>query len=113
MACSKPLPQPIQISSKPINKPILTLPEVDELNMKTLEWIVINENNLDQVIEDLSNDGQAFALYALTGDGYSNLGLNLSEIRKLVEQQKTIIAAYRNYYEKAEEALDGAVILEE
>jgi hypothetical protein len=51
-------------------------------------------------------------LYALTGEGYGNLSLNFSDIRALVQQQQAIIAAYEGYYEAAEDALDGAVVVE-
>ena len=80
--------------------------------MRKVEWIVINEANVDVVIEKLKKEGQAFALYALTGDGYGNLGLNFSDIRALVQQQQAIIAAYEGYYEQAEEAMDNAVVQE-
>ena len=88
------------------------MPPVDELNMRKVEWIVINESNVDAVINKLETEGQAFALYALTGDGYGNLGLNFSDIRALVQQQQAIIAAYEGYYEQAEEAMDNAVVQE-
>jgi hypothetical protein len=111
-ACSTQ-PQQIEISSKPIDKPTLSLPPVDELNMRKLEWIVINEGNVDAVIARLAASGKPFAIYGLTGDGYGDLGLNFSDIRALVQQQQAIIAAYEGYYTKAEEALDQAVIVDE
>ncbi len=89
------------------------MPNVDELNMREVEWIVLNEANVDAVITKLNSEGKAFALYALTGEGYGNLGLNFSDIRALVQQQQAIIAAYEGYYAKAEEALEGAVVVEE
>jgi len=110
-ACSSQ-PQPIEISTKPIEKPSLVLPPVDEVNMRKVEWIVINKDNVEMVMERLQKEGKAFALYALTGEGYGNLGLNFSDIRALVQQQQAIIAAYDNYYQQAEEALDGAVVVE-
>ena len=110
-ACSTK-PQQIEISAKPIEKPTLTLPPVDELNMRKVEWIVLNEANVESVIAKLQAEGKAFALYALTGDGYGNLGLNFSDIRALVQQQQAIIAAYEGYYQQAEEAMDNAVVQE-
>jgi len=110
-ACSTK-PQQIEVSAKPIEKPELVLPPVDELNMKKVEWIVINEDNVDAVMEKLQSEGKAFALYALTGEGYGNLGLNFSSIRALVQQQQAIIAAYEGYYQAAEEAMDNAVVNE-
>lgn len=74
--------------------------------MKEVNWIVINEQNVDEVIETLAASGQAFALYALTGDGYGNLSLNFGDIRALVQQQQAIIAAYEGYYKESEAAIE-------
>jgi len=111
-ACSSNLPQPIEISAKPVEKPTLTLPPVDELNMRKVEWVVINEDNLAQVIKEMQDSGKVFAVYALTGDGYEALALNFSDIRAMVQQQQAIIAAYEQYYKEADQALDNAVIME-
>ena len=110
-ACSTK-PQQIQVTSKPIEKPTLVLPPVDELNMRNVKWVVINEQNVDAVIQQLKTADGAFAVYALTGEGYGNLGLNFSDIRAMIQQQKAIIAAYEGYYQEAEQALDGAVTVE-
>lgn len=111
-ACSLSPTKPIEISTKPVQKPSLTLPPVDELNMREVKWVVINEDNVDEVIADFKARGKPFAVYALTGDGYGALGLNFSDIRALVMQQQAIIAAYEGYYEQAEETLDNAVTID-
>jgi hypothetical protein len=102
-------PQKIEVSAKPIEKPDLVLPPVDELRMREVKWYVINEDNVDQVMAELDSQGIPVGLYALTGKGYANLGQNFSDIRAMIQQQQAIIVAYENYYKQAEEALDGAV----
>jgi len=77
--------------------------------MRPVEWIVINESNVEEVIAKLNSEGKAFAIYGLTGKGYGNLGLNFSDIRALVQQQQAIIAAYEGYYKEAEEAMNAGV----
>ena len=47
-------------------------------------------------------------LIGLTDDGYEILAMNMSDIMKLLQQQKAIIAAYQNYYEESEQALEDA-----
>jgi hypothetical protein len=76
--------------------------------MRPVEWTIINESNLEQKIAELTAGGAPLAMFVLTGDGYENLGLNFSDIRALVQQQRAIIVAYENYYQAAEEALDDA-----
>ena len=90
----------------------MTLPPVDEINLRPVEWVIITENNLEEKLEQLRATGQPIAIFALTGDGYENLGLNFSDIRALVQQQKEIIIAYENYYVQAEEAMENAVVAE-
>lgn len=100
------------MSAKPVEKPQLTLPPVDELTLRKVEWIIITEDNLEEKLEQLKGTGQPIAIFGLTGEGYENLGLNFSDIRALVQQQQEIIIAYENYYKRAEEVLDNAVTQE-
>jgi hypothetical protein len=106
------LPQLISVSAKPIEKPTLTLPPVDEINLRPVEWIIINESNLDAKVAELKAGGRPLAMFVLTGDGYENLGTNFSDIRALVQQQQAIIVAYQNYYQQADAALENAVTKE-
>jgi hypothetical protein len=110
-SCSS-LPQTVEISAKPVEKPQLILPPVDQVNMRSVDWVVINQDNLDEKISQLTSNGKPLAMFVLTGDGYSNLGLNFSDIRALVQQQKAIIVAYEEYYQQAEETLDNAVTID-
>ena len=101
-------PRQIEISAKPIEKPKLVLPPADELRLKDLEWVVINEENAQEVWERLKKDKKDPVLIGLTDDGYEILAMNISDIMKLLQQQKAIIAAYKAYYEESEEALENA-----
>ena len=101
-------PRIIEISATPIEKPKLVLPPSDELRLKDLEWIVINEENAQEVWERIKKDKKDPVLIGLTDDGYEVLANNMSDIMKLLQQQKAIIAAYQNYYEESEKALEDA-----
>ena len=80
--------------------------------MRSVDWVVINQDNIDEKIKELTQNGKPLAMFVLTGDGYSNLGLNFSDIRALVQQQQAIIVAYEEYYQQAEETLDNAVTID-
>jgi hypothetical protein len=99
-------PEPIEISTKPIEKPSLSLPPVDELRLREVDWIVINKDNVDAKLAELESRNIPPGLYALTGEGYENLGLNFSDIRALVQQQQEIILAYKRYYDQAEKTIE-------
>ena len=101
-------PRQIEISAKPIEKPKLVLPPADELRLKDLTWVVINEENAQEVWDKLKKDRKDPVLIGLTDDGYEILAMNISDIMKLLQQQKAIIAAYQSYYEKSEQALENA-----
>lgn len=101
-------PRQIEISAKPIEKPKLVLPPAEELRLKDLTWVVINEENAQEVWEKLKKDKKDPVLIGLTDDGYEILAMNMSDIMKLLQQQKAIIAAYKAYYEESEQALEDA-----
>jgi hypothetical protein len=88
---------------------VLVLPNADELNLRDVEWIVLTEENFSAKMDELNKSGRPIVFFALTDKGYENLGLNFSDLRAYVQQQQAIIAAYKMYYDSAEEALDGAV----
>jgi len=76
--------------------------------MRRIAWVIINEENMDEKIAELTAGGAPLAIFALTAQGYENLGLNFSDIRALVQQQQQIILAYDNYYKASTKALEDA-----
>lgn len=73
------------------------MPAVDTLNLRDVEFIIITPENQEEVFANLSKDK---VLIALTADGYEKLALNISDIRALIQQQKTIIAVYEKQWEE-------------
>jgi hypothetical protein len=102
-------PRVIEVSAKPVEKPVLVLPNADELNLREIEWIVLTEENFDDKVEYIKKSGRPVVFFALTDKGYENLGLNFSDLRAYVQQQQAIIAGYKSYYDKAEQTMDEAV----
>jgi len=109
--CSLFTPQPreVQVSTVPVQKPELELPPTDEIRLRDVEWTLITPENAEEVFAEAEEAGRPIVFFGLTDEGYENLGLNISDIRSLIQQQQTIIVAYENYYKKSQEALDGAV----
>tara|TARA_R110002050_G_scaffold141439_1_gene266615 strand:+ start:33 stop:509 length:477 start_codon:yes stop_codon:yes gene_type:complete len=105
-ACSSP--RVLQITTTPIAKPELTLPDVDVIKTKPVEFFIITPENYAKVFAKIKKSGRPIALFALTDKGYENLGTNLSSVRALIEQQKTIIAAYESYYKESKNAINSA-----
>ena len=102
------MPQKIEVSAKPVDKPQLVLPSADELNLREVNWTIITEDNWEEKLAELKSSGRSVAFFAITDKGYENLGLNFSDLRAYVQQQDAIIAAYQEYYEASSDALDEA-----
>jgi hypothetical protein len=100
-ACSS-VPRDLNITSKPAERPVLVLPNVDEFNARELEWITITPDNINNVFADLQDENKQVVLIAITPEGMQNLTLNMADLLKLVQQQKQIIAAYKKYYEETQ-----------
>jgi len=73
------------------------VPQVDPLDLRDVEFIIITPENQEEIFAELSKDK---ALIALTPEGYEKLALNISDIRALIQQQKTIIAVYEKQWEE-------------
>lgn len=109
-ACSEPVKN-IEISTSPVEKPILTLPSASELNMREITWIVITPENFDQKITELEQSNTPLVFFSITGDDYEKLSLNLNDLRSHIEQLNAIIVAYKGYYNQANTVLNEAVIV--
>ena len=104
----QPMPQRIEVSAKPVERPELVLPPADQLRMREVEWILITPENFEEIVERAKKDGRPIVFFALTDKGYENLGLNFSDVRAFIQQQNAIIAAYDRYYKKSVDAIDKA-----
>lgn len=107
-ACATPQPRVIEISAKPIDKPQLTLPSADKLNLRDVQWIIITPENVNDVMTKLSASGGKVAVFALTDKGYENLSLNINDLRTYITQLQAIMVAYEGYYKESNSALDAA-----
>ena len=88
-------PDPIQVETQPLERAQLIVPDPTPLNLRKVEWIVLTPNNMEKFFQE---NPEITVLFAISAEGYQNTALNLAEIRVLVEEQKNIIAAYKDYY---------------
>ena len=76
--------------------------------MRKIDWVVINAENMEEKLAEITAGGAPLGIFVLTAQGYENLGLNFSDIRALVQQQQQIILAYDNYYKASTKVLEEA-----
>ena len=106
--CSSFLPEVTKYSSEPVERPLLILPESEITEMRGVDYIVVTEENIDEVWAELEASGKPIVLFALTHDGYEALALNNADIIRFLSEQRAVIIAYKEYYEKADKAIGDA-----
>jgi hypothetical protein len=93
--------EPITVSTVPLEKTPLALPDPAPLKSKPIRWVVITPANAEAVWERLAQDDDDVVVFALTSDGYQQLAVTIAELRNLIATQRVIIQKYREYYEPA------------
>jgi hypothetical protein len=106
--CSSFLPEVTIYSSEPVERPLLILPESEIIEMRDVDYIVVTEENIDDLWRELEAAGKPIVLFALTHDGYEALAMNNADIIKFLSEQRAVIIAYKEYYEKADKAIGDA-----
>lgn len=91
-------PKPILTTS--LERPDIVLPGVDRIKARNVEWIIVTEENVNQVFASLKQKGKSLVLFAVTDSGYEAISLNMADFLNLIRQQKAIIGAYEAYYKK-------------
>jgi hypothetical protein len=89
---------PIEVTSAPTERLKLTLPDIDAVTQKEVSWVLITEENYEEVFAELKETGEPVVFFALTDTGYANISINYQNARQIIQQQQAIIAAYENYY---------------
>jgi hypothetical protein len=110
--CSS-LPKTVDYSAEPVERPLLVLPESEIANMKEVDYLVVTEENIDAVWKELEAAGKPIVLFSLTHEGYEALALNNAEVIRYLSEQKAILIAYKEYYEKADKAIEDANVISE
>ncbi len=96
------VPKTLEIFTEPVEKPKLELPSVDRFSQRPINWIVVTPENAQSVFEKLKNENKQIVVFAVDEKGYEALSLNVTDLLKLVKQQKAVIHAYETYYENEE-----------
>lgn len=98
-ACAKvPQTEIIEVKTTPVKSAAPIVPRVDDLKLRGLEWIVVNEQNYQGVLMRLRDAGEEPVMYALSSNGYANLMMNQNDVMKMIRQQQEVIAVYRKSY---------------
>ena len=73
------------------------------VKMQSMQWVIITDKNYNDVIESAKDSNGLVFLVALDESSYKNLALNNANLLRFIREQKSVIAAYKQYYEKPKE----------
>jgi hypothetical protein len=102
----------LEIRTRPATTVELILPNADPIRTRPVEWIIITEENYEEIFQRLKDNRREPVLIGLTDRGYENLSLNLNDLRTFIQQQNAIILAYRNYYVRSQSVINNSVVIE-
>lgn len=86
----------VEVRTVEIPRPAPIVPNVDQLDLRPIQWVVLTPENIDQKFNEIHNGDMVF--FALTKEGYENLALNLSDIRANIEQYRKIVVIYKSQF---------------
>ena len=89
----------IECDTKPVERVPLNLADPAPLQLTPAKWRIVTPENVDQIWREIETSGNDVVLFAITADGYEQLSLDFAAIRNHINQQRTIIMKYREYYE--------------
>ena len=95
----------IHIKAEPIDPVPLILPKVDRLELEDTKFYVITEKNWEKVFAELVKKKYDPVIFGVTDDGYQILSVNNAKVLQVVMQQKAVIEAYEQYYERTKDAI--------
>jgi hypothetical protein len=95
--CSWLKPEPEIITRTVTVAPEIPLkPAPRPIDMIDVKWYVVTTDNIDEFEKRFENENTDLVFFALSVPHYQNLSVNLTDIRRYIEQQQAIILYYEN-----------------
>ena len=92
----------IAITTTAVEKLPLSLPNPQPLELQEVEWIIVTEENIEEVWQLLRDKNEGVALFALRHGDYERLALNIKDIRATIGEYVVVLKQYKEYYEGGE-----------
>ena len=99
---STPKIKEIAITSTAIEKLPLSITNPQPLELQEVGWIIVTEENIEEVWQLLKDKNEGIALFALRHGDYERLALNIKDIRAQLGEYIVILKQYKEYYEGGE-----------
>ena len=92
----------IAITTAAVEKLPLSLPNPQPLELQEVEWIIVTEENIEEVWQLLRDKNEGVALFALRHGDYERLAFNIKDIRAQLGEYVVVLKQYKEYYEGGE-----------
>jgi hypothetical protein len=89
----------VAITTTAVEKLPLSLSNPQPLELQEVDWIIVTEENIEEVWQLLRDKNEGIALFALRHGDYERLALNIKDIRAQIGEYVVILKQYREYYE--------------
>ena len=99
---STPKIKKIEVSTTEVEKLPLSIPDPQPLELQEVEWIIVTEDNIEEVWQLLKDKNEGVAVFALRHGDYERLAINKKDIRAQMGEYMIILKKYREYYEGGE-----------
>ena len=87
----------VEVKTVEVERKIPTQNQPRPVKMNDVHFYVVTEDTFDEFKERFIKENGDFLFYALSVRDYETIALNMSELKRFIDQQKQIII----YYEKA------------
>ena len=100
-AGNKVKPESKVVIQKVIEKKLpLNIAAPEPLQLEHIEWVIVTEENIQEVWDAIRDDNEGVALFALRHGDYERLALNIADIRAVIGEYVIILKRYKEYYEE-------------
>ena len=91
------IPKQVEVQTKFIERKIPIQDQPKGLTLYPVTFYAVTEENYEEFQEKFKDKNENLVFFALSVPDYENMSLNLAEMKRYIDQQKTIIV----YYEKS------------
>ena len=89
------------VQTKYINQNIQLQSRPSPVNLLDVTFYAVSEKNLDEFLRKIEEKDGDIVFFAISVAGYENLSLNVAELRRYIEQQKSLIVYYEENIEES------------
>lgn len=74
--------------------------------MRNVDFMILTRENVEEYFKKIEATGEPVVIFGLTAQDYEYLSLNFADVLELLDQQNSVIVAYKKYYEQTDELIE-------